>query len=350
MLAVRDEQGRIAGFIGRARPDAQAGTPKYLNSPETPVYRKGDLLFGLHETRDLLAQGAVPVIVEGPFDAIAATTAALGRYAGLAPCGTALTDRQTATLARVADLDQAGVLVALDGDRAGRDGAARAYDTLLPHPGKLSAAIMPPGRDPAEILQTGGPAALIAAFQQTMPLAQVVIDAYLHRWGRQLDHAEGQLAAMRGATALIASTLPPEVAEVIREITGGRKLVTLDEELRTVAHAELPQIAQLLPATAICQILRVAERTGHDHTDITAEIVNAVAQEKQSPKAGASAAPQVDARQCPATRQDRPLAPRSGGLADVARAIGSWQGDRSRGQSSRPTVQQSSSYRRAPHR
>ena len=58
MFAVRDERGRIAGFIGRARPDAGAEAPKYLNSPQTPLYRKGELLLGLHEGRGLLERGA----------------------------------------------------------------------------------------------------------------------------------------------------------------------------------------------------------------------------------------------------------------------------------------------------
>ena len=344
MLAVRDEQGRVAGFIGRAPPDAQSSVPRYLNSPETSSYRKGDLLFGLHEARDLLRQGAVPVIVEGPFDAIAVTTAASGRFAGLAPCGTALTDRQTAALARAADLGQTGVLVALDGDRAGHEGAVRAYDVLLAHTGKLSAAIMPPGRDPAEILQTVGPAALMDAFEQSRPLAQVAIDAYLHHWGRQLDYAEGQLAAMRGAAALIASTLPGEVADVIREVTGGRRLVTLDENLQSVVNSELTQIAKLLPATVVCQILRVAERTGQDHSDVTTELVNAVGQTNQRPPAGTREEPRDDARQRPATRQGL-VTPSMGERADDVRAVGSWQSEPPYVPHSRPALQHGRSHR-----
>jgi DNA primase len=125
MLPIRDEHGVIAGFIGRAHPDATPTVPKYLNSPQTAVYTKGDLLFGLHEAREQFARGAVPVIAEGPFDAIAISAASQEQYAGLAPCGTALTDRQVAALAGAADLDKTGVLVALDGDRAGRQAATK---------------------------------------------------------------------------------------------------------------------------------------------------------------------------------------------------------------------------------
>src|SRR6185437_12666799 len=75
MLAIRDEHGKVTGFIGRAHPAAPGKVPKYLNSPDTVAFTKGSLLFGLHEARDQLTAGALPVIVEGPFDAIAVTAA-----------------------------------------------------------------------------------------------------------------------------------------------------------------------------------------------------------------------------------------------------------------------------------
>ena len=83
-------------------------------------YPLGSVLFGLWEARPALASGARPVIVEGPFDAIAVTTAGHGRYAGVAPCGTALTSHHLATLEDAADLQATGVVVAFDPDQAGR--------------------------------------------------------------------------------------------------------------------------------------------------------------------------------------------------------------------------------------
>ncbi len=222
MLAIRTENGSIAGFIGRAHPAAKPTVPKYLNSPETVMFTKGDLLFGLHEARHTLTNGALPVIVEGPFDAIAVTAANPARYAGLAPSGTALTTQQAAALSRVADLSQTGVLIALDGDRAGRNAAIKAHGVLLAVTRNTTAVNLPTGRDPAEILQTDGPAALSSALQETEPLARVVIDAHIDFWARQLDHVEGQLNAMRSAASFIASTMPTETAEQILQITGGR--------------------------------------------------------------------------------------------------------------------------------
>jgi DNA primase len=277
MLPVHDEHGNIAGFLGRARPGTPPEVPKYLNSPETSSYHKGSLLFGLHQARDLLAGGATPVIVEGPFDAIAVTMADPGRHVGLAPCGTALTSKQAAILARAADLGSAGVLVAFDDDQAGRKAAVRAYDILRTLSGRLQSAVLS-GKDPAEILQTDGPEALRTILRdQVQPLSGVVIDAHLAPWERRLQDPEGPLLVMRSTAAVIAGLLPAESAEAIRQITGNRELATVDEQMRPVANPELPEIAGVLPADAAYQIMRVAERLGFtDYCDVLAEVVNAV--------------------------------------------------------------------------
>jgi DNA primase len=284
MLPIRDEHGVIVGFIGRARPDAGPAVPKYLNSPQTAVYTKGDFLFGLHEAREQLACGAVSVIAEGPFDAIAISAASPGQHAGLAPCGTALTSRQVAALARDADLDRIGVMVALDGDRAGREAAIKAYKILLPVAAMPTTVLLPPERDPAEILQADGPTALSRLLlHQVEPLARVVIDAHLDSWGSRLGEPEGPLRAMRSAAALVASLLPAETADRILQITGGHILATLDANLRPVANAQLPAIARFLPAGAACQIARIADRLDSEYSDVTAEVVNAVSRGTADP-------------------------------------------------------------------
>ena len=270
-------------FIGRARPGGRADTPKYLNSPGTSLYTKGEVLFGLHEARAALARGARPVIVEGPFDAIAVSIADPRQFAGAALVGTALTGAQAAALNRIADLDRVGVLVALDGDRAGHNAAIKAYAVLRGVTAKLDAAVLPPGRDPAEILQTDGPDALRAALRERVrPLADLVTDATIDRW--ETRFAEGQLAAMRAAASLIASTLPPETIEHIVQASGGRTLQSLDDDLRPVRSRELEAISRVLPADAIRQILRIGQRLQFDCSDITAEIANAVTRAHASPK------------------------------------------------------------------
>ena len=285
MLPVRGEQGTLAGFIGRARPGAGPALPKYLNGPATSTYQKGDLLFGLHLARGHLARGAIPVIVEGPFDAIAVTLADPYHYAGLAPCGTALTSRQAAALGRAADLRHAGVLVAFDDDIAGRKAAVRAYGILRSISDRLQSVTLS-GKDPAEILETEGAAALQAILQDRVrPLSAVVIDAHLDPWESRLRDPEGPLLAMRSAATLVAGLLLPETAEAIRQITGNKELLTLDEHLRPVADPELPEIARALPADIICQIMRTTERLGiTDHSDALAEVANAVIRNPARPK------------------------------------------------------------------
>jgi DNA primase len=317
MLPVHDERGNIAGFLGRARPGAGPEVPKYLNSPETSSYHKGSLLFGLHQARDLLARGATPVIVEGPFDAIAVTMADPGRHAGLAPCGTALTSKQAAILAQAADLGSAGVLVAFDDDQAGRKAAVRAYDILRTVSSRLQSAVLS-GKDPAEILQTQGPGALRTILRdQAQPLSAVVIDAHLAPWERRLQDPEGPLLAMRSTAAVIAGLLPTGSAEAIRQITGNRELATVDEQMRPVANPEIPEIARVLPADAAYQTMRVAERLGFtDCSDVLAEVANAVTRNAARPGSRAARrAPQLAASSFPhppatSRHDDEHVAPR----------------------------------------
>src|SRR4029077_23468 len=155
---------------------------------------------------------------------------------------------QAAILAQAADLSSTGVLVAFDDDPAGRKAAVRAYDILRTVSGRLQSAVLP-GKDPAEILQAEGPAALQAVLRdQVQPLSSVVIDAHLALWERRLQDPEGPLLAMRSTAAVIAGLLPAGSAEAVRQITGSRELATVDEQMRPVANPELPEIARVLPA------------------------------------------------------------------------------------------------------
>ena len=258
--------------------------PKYLNSPETAAYKKGSLLFGLHHARPALARGATPVLVEGPFDAIAVTTADPGRYAGLAPCGTALTSQQAALISQAADLDRTGILVAFDSDTAGRKAALRAHGILRPLTANLQAAILD-GKDPAEILQQHGQAALRAALRdRRQPLSAMLIDARIESWERRLDNPVGQYLAMLNVAVLIADLLPEETARQIRRITAGRELQTFDDQLHHVDNPELAEIARILPADTAYQTVRTAARLDFDVSDVLTVVTNAVTLDARSPK------------------------------------------------------------------
>jgi len=215
MLPVRASDGTIVAFIGRAPNHAGADVPKYLNSPGTSLYRKREVLFGLWEGGRLLAQAALPVIVEGPFDAIAVTAAGSGRHVGVAPCGTALTSEHIAALGRFCDLAATGVLVAFDPDQAGRKAAVAAYHVLRSYTHIELAVDLPGGQDPARILALDGPAALNHALaHNTHPLADLVVDEKVDGWSRWLRYPEGQINALRSAAPLAA--VPP--SHVARQV------------------------------------------------------------------------------------------------------------------------------------
>jgi DNA primase len=225
MLPIHSADGTMVAFIGRAAGQAAPGIPKYLNSPSTSVYNKSEVLFGLWQAHEALANGARPVIVEGPFDAIAATTAGHGKYVGVAPCGTALTRRHIAALAQAADLPAAGVMVAFDPDNAGRRAAVHAYHLLVPVTAKLAAVTLPAGHDPAHVLARSGPNGLAAILTgNTRPLPDLVINAEVARWSRWLRYPEGQIHALRAAAPLIAAMPPDHVARQVARLAAILKL------------------------------------------------------------------------------------------------------------------------------
>jgi DNA primase len=230
-LTVHDLTGDPVGFVARAAPRATAATPKYLNSPRTPLFDKSALLVGLAEQHDALAAGAVPVIVEGPFDALAvhlATDHAQEPLAAVSPCGTALTPTQAAALA---ECSGHAVVVAFDADPAGARAATTAYHLLAGHFSRLHATLLPEGTDPAKILQTAGPRALAETLQEDRPLADAVLDPALAYWRDRRDNAEARVAAVRELAPALAALRPDDV---------GRQVARAAQQL-DVDHATLTQ-------------------------------------------------------------------------------------------------------------
>jgi DNA primase len=219
MIPIRSAAGLIVGFIGRA---TEPGVPKYLNSPRTAQYVKGDVLFGLSQARPALAAGATPVIGEGPLDVIAVSMTGNDRYAPVAPCGTALTARQAAALDQAAGLAETGVMVAFDADLAGRRAAVGAYHLLSQHTAKIDAVTFPAGYDPAQVLHDYGPARLRDALASGRhPLADRVTDAEVSKWTRGLSSAEGQIGALRAIAPVIAAMPAPDVARQVGRLAAG---------------------------------------------------------------------------------------------------------------------------------
>ncbi|NHC16112.1 toprim domain-containing protein [Motilibacter deserti] len=210
------ELGHVVGFSGRSldpNAGAEGAPPRYLDSPATPIYRKGEHVFGLGSMPELdgRAAGAVPVLVEGRWDVLAVTSADPGRYYGVAPGGTALTQHQAHLIA--ASAVGRGVIVAPDEDEAGRAAALAAYPLLRAagvHPDRAPGV---PGHDPSDLLAQYGPATLASslAAAQTRPLVAAVLGDTVSRHRDRLQWAEGRVAAAR-AVAPILADLPPAVA------------------------------------------------------------------------------------------------------------------------------------------
>jgi DNA primase len=175
MFPITDLRGRVIAFGGRALEKDVAA--KYLNSPETPLFHKGDNLYNLAPARQAAHDGASVVVVEGYVDVIAMVTA--GFAASVAPLGTALTENQLALLWKMADEP----ILCFDGDRAGQKAAWRAADLALPHlkPGKsLRFALLPEGQDPDDLARSGGRGAIEDVIAAARGLADMI-------WSREIE-------------------------------------------------------------------------------------------------------------------------------------------------------------------
>ncbi len=168
IFPIADRRGRIIAFGGRL---LGPGEPKYLNSPDTPLFRKGEVLYGLAQARAALRDGAALVVTEGYMDVIALVRA--GFAGAVAPLGTALTEAQLRELWRVADEP----VLCFDGDAAGQRAAGRAAERALPllRPGKsLRFAFMPAGEDPDSLLAGQGAPAMRRILDGARPLVEVL--------------------------------------------------------------------------------------------------------------------------------------------------------------------------------
>jgi DNA primase len=169
MFPITDARGRVVAFGGRALEKDVAA--KYLNSPETPLFHKGDNLYNLAPARLAAHNGSPLVVVEGYIDVIAMVGA--GFAASVAPLGTALTENQLTLLWKMADEP----ILCFDGDKAGQKAAWRAADLALPHlaAGKsLRFALLPEGQDPDDLARTGGRAAIEEVIGAARSLAEVI--------------------------------------------------------------------------------------------------------------------------------------------------------------------------------
>ncbi len=203
LFPIHDIRGRAVGFGGRL---LGPGEPKYLNSPETPIFHKGRQLYNLHHAKQAIRQEQVVIVVEGYFDVLRLVLAGIDHV--VAPLGTALTPEQAALLKRVAP----AAILLYDSDSAGLRATFRAGDELLRHGARVRVATLPPGEDPDTIVQKGGAAGLAPILRDAIDvLERKILELDRRGWFRDVEHRrealDKLLPTVRAATDPITREL-----------------------------------------------------------------------------------------------------------------------------------------------
>lgn len=225
MFSIRDVRDRPVAFGGRILAGADSDAPKYLNSSDSPIFHKGQALYGLNWARHAMRRDGVALVVEGYMDALSLHVR--GIDTAVAPLGTALTDDQAATLVRYAKR----VFLLYDSDAAGLRATFRAADTLLAAGVHPMVATLPPGEDPDSIARAEGAAALHSYLEDAVD----VLERKLQILDRQgyLESAEGRRRALDGLISTVRAASDPALRDIyvtrVTERTGVRRETVVHE-------------------------------------------------------------------------------------------------------------------------
>ena len=228
MWPIRDVTGAVIGFGARRLFEDDQG-PKYLNTPETSLYKKSHVLYGIDLAKREIAKGKRVVVVEGYTDVMAAHLS--GVTTAVATCGTAFGADHAKVVRRLLGDTTAGgglqltsgaslggeIIFTFDGDEAGQKAAVRAYGEDQRFFAQTFVAVEPSGMDPCELRMAGGPEAVRALVDGRVPLFQFVVRSKLD--ALDLNTAEGRVGALRAAAPIVAgirdAALRPEYARLL---------------------------------------------------------------------------------------------------------------------------------------
>jgi len=248
MFPIFDLQGRAVAFGGRLLADLK-NAPKYINSPDSPLFRKGETLYGLSQAKGQIAQKGYALLVEGYLDVI--TCHHHGFRHAVAPLGTALTAGHLKKLKRFSSK----VLLVFDGDAAGKAATRRSLDLIYPEAMTAKILILPQGEDPDSFLRREG----AEAFRKSLSKALSPVDFVLSSFGRnKLDAVRSVLSLLANCPdALLREETLKEVAERsrINEQLLREELLNLLQRTRAKQHvprsaAESPRRTESLGAPA----------------------------------------------------------------------------------------------------
>lgn len=198
---IRDTSGQTLGFGARKLYEDDNG-PKYLNTPETPIYHKSRVLYGLDLAKRAIAKGKRVVVVEGYTDVMACHLA--GEASAVATCGTAFGKDHIAMLRRVMGDDSAAeVVFTFDPDEAGQKAALRAFSDERLFSAQTYVAVAPDGLDPADLRLNRGDEAVLELFTNKIPLFEFALRQAVSRFN--LNTVEGRVSALRAASPIVAS-------------------------------------------------------------------------------------------------------------------------------------------------
>ncbi|EMV2056073.1 DNA primase [Vibrio parahaemolyticus] len=216
MFPIRDRRGRVIGFGGRVLGE---GTPKYLNSPETPIFHKGKELYGLYEVLQAHREPAQILVVEGYMDVVA--LAQYGVDYSVASLGTSTTGDHIQMLFRQTNT----VVCCYDGDRAGKEAAWRALENALQFlktGNTLKFLFLPDGEDPDSYVRKYGKAAFEQQIEQATPLSSYLFDNLIELHQINLGNNEGKSALRAYASALIDKIPDPYFQELLEKLLDER--------------------------------------------------------------------------------------------------------------------------------
>jgi len=203
MFPISDMTGRVAAFGGRILGEGQ---PKYMNSPESPIFDKGRLLFGLHQHRDAIRKSRRALVVEGNFDLL--LLAVHGVDNAVAPLGTALTRNHVHSLRSYSD----EAVLLFDADAAGLKAAMRSIPFFLAERVEGRVALLPDGHDPDSFVREKGPEAIAALVENARPLAEFAFDALVREHGLTLA---GKNRIVGELKLLLAEAADPEQRDLM---------------------------------------------------------------------------------------------------------------------------------------
>ena len=233
---IRELSGDVVGFGARRLFDDDRIEAKYLNTPETPIYKKSHLLYGVDLARKEIARSSQAVVVEGYTDVMACHLA--GVRTAVATCGTAFGEDHTRILRRLLldhDEFRGEVIFTFDGDAAGQKAALRAFQGDQQFVGQTYVAVEPDGRDPCELRLADGDAAVRELIARRVPLYRFVLANVVSQF--DLDRADARVDAVREAARLVAAIRDKSKVDAFAREVAGMVGVDIEEVRAEVRRA-----------------------------------------------------------------------------------------------------------------